>query len=412
MRVSHTSIDTPLYATRTPSQRDEVGDRTNAIHSVPWKEVGSPPQPILSHSRAEAGHPIEHRSCDPARRPPILQSGVATRSTGIRIFDSSIRLPPSPQSSDKSNSGGSTMSRSQVMDINTRPARGSSPMVVEGGCNVGGDVFSSGRARSSGFYRRVHKRMGHIMRRSKLARKVALSRASYKLAGDEDGTCSPPISPVSTEGSADLDRQLYYGGVSEEGRRYAISGSSPSLPPHPEVGLRPTNSHVSAAYYRPPECVSGLSVEDRSSDSVGVGGSDPDIRVDMRKFSMGSSGGGSFREQSESSSPLLCVAMPGSGSVGDGCSDVLMAAEGNLCLPPDVLDTSVPTSSQTVGRFPVFVSSSVVPAGQVDTNPNVVSGDTSPFNSGIRRDVSSTTLGLSPPFFRTTSCYLCGSFVG
>ena len=50
-------------------------------------------------------------------------------------------------------------------------------------------------------------------------------------------------------------------------------------------------------------------------------------------------------------------------------------AKGNLCLPPYVLDTSVPTSSQTVGRFPVFVSSSVVPAGQVDTNANVFSGD-------------------------------------
>ena len=42
--------------------------------------------------------------------------------------------------------------------------------------------------------------------------------------------------------------------------------------PHPEVGLRPANSHVSAAYRMPPECVSGLSVEDRTSDSVGVGG--------------------------------------------------------------------------------------------------------------------------------------------
>ena len=174
------------------------------------------------------------------------------------------------------------------MDISTRPARGSSPMVVEGGCRVDRDVVSSGRARSSGFHGRFHKRMGRIMRRSKLARKVASPRASYKLAGDEDGTCSPPSSPVSptTEGSVDLDRQLHYGGVSEEERRYAISSSSPSLPPHPEVGLRPANSHVSAAYCRPPECVSGLSVEDRSSDSVGVGGSDPDIQVDMRKFSM------------------------------------------------------------------------------------------------------------------------------
>ena len=399
MRVSHTGIDAPLYATRTPSQRDEVGDRTNTIHSVPRRKVGSPPQPILSHSRAEASHLIEHRSGDPARGPPVLQSGVATRSTGLSISDSSIRSPPSPQSSDKSDSGGSTRSRSQVMDSSTRPARGSSQMVVEGGCNVGGDVVSSSGARSSGFHRRVHKRIGRIMRRSNLARKVASSRASYKLAGDEDGTCSPPSRPVSptTEGSADLDRQLHYGGVSEEGRRYAISGSSPSLPPHPEVGLRPANSHVSAAYRRPPECVSGLSVEDRASDSVGVGGSGSDVQVDMRKFSMGSSGSGSFREQSESSSPLLRVAMPGPGSVGDGCSDMLMAAEGNLCLPSDVLDTSIPTSSQTVGRFPVFVSSSVVPTGQVDTSANVVSGDTSSSNSGIKRDVSSTTLGVSPP---------------
>ena len=178
---SHTSIDTPLYATRTPSQRDKVGDRTNAIHSVPWREVGSPPQPILSHSRAKAGHPIEHRSCDLARRPPILQSGVATRSTGLRISDSSIRSPSSPQSTDKSNSGGLTRSRSRVMDISTRPASGSSPMVIEGGFYVGGDVVSSGRDRSSGFHGRVHKRMGHIMRRSKLARKVTSSRASREM---------------------------------------------------------------------------------------------------------------------------------------------------------------------------------------------------------------------------------------
>ena len=76
---------------------------------------------------------------------------------------------------------------------------------------------------------------------------------------------------------------------------------------------------------------------------------------------------------------------------------MLKAAEGNLCLPSDVLDTSIPTSSQAVGRFPVFVSSSVVSAGQVDTSANVVSGDTSPSNSRIKRDVSSTTLGVSPP---------------
>ena len=105
------------------------------------------------------------------------------------------------------------------MDINTRKTCRTSPMVVEGGRRVGGDVVSSGRARISGFHGRVHKRMGRIMRRSKLARKMASSRASYKLAGNEDGTCSPPNSPVSptTESSADLDRQLHYSGVSEEG---------------------------------------------------------------------------------------------------------------------------------------------------------------------------------------------------
>ena len=46
------------------------------------------------------------------------------------------------------------------MDISTRSICGPSPMVVEGGCHVGGDVVSSGRDRSSGFHGRVHKRMG------------------------------------------------------------------------------------------------------------------------------------------------------------------------------------------------------------------------------------------------------------
>ena len=101
----------------------------------------------------------------PARGPPVLQSGVATRSTGLRISDSSVRSPPSPQSSDKSNSGVSTRSRSQLVDSSTRPARGSSQVVVEGGCNVGGHVASPSGARGSDFHRRVHKRMGRIMRR-------------------------------------------------------------------------------------------------------------------------------------------------------------------------------------------------------------------------------------------------------
>ena len=395
MRVSHAGIDAPLYATRTPSQRVEVGVRANTIHSVPRREAGSPPQPSLSRSRAEASHPIG----DPARGPPVLQSGVATRSTGLRISDSSVRSPPSPQSSDKSNSGGSTRSRSQLVDSSTRPARGSSQVVVEGGCNVGGYVVSSSGARGSDFHRRVHKRMGRIMRRSKLARKVAAYRTSHKLVGDEDGTCSPPNSPVSPtkEGSADLDRQLHHSGVSEEGRRYAISGSSPSLSSHPEVGLRPANSHVSTAYRRPPECVSRPSVEDRASDSVGVGGSASNVQMDMRKFSMGPSGSGSLREQSESSSPLLRIAMPGPGSVGDGRSDMLMAAEGSLRLSSDVLDTAIPTSSQASGRFPVLARSSVVPTGQVGSGTNVVSGNTASSNSGIKKDVSSTTLGVSPP---------------
>ena len=72
-----------------------------------------------------------------------------------------------------------------------------------------------------------------------------------------------------------------------------------------------------------------------------MGGSGSDVQVDMRKFSMRSSGSGSFREQSESSSPLLRIAMSGPGSVGDGCSDMLMAAEGNLCIFSDVLDVLV-----------------------------------------------------------------------
>ena len=109
MRVSHAGIDASLYATRTPSQRVEVGVRAHTIHSVPRRESLD-----LLHSRAylvperRASHPIERRSGDPARGPPVLQSGVATRSTGLRISDSSVRSPPSPQSSDKSNSGGST----------------------------------------------------------------------------------------------------------------------------------------------------------------------------------------------------------------------------------------------------------------------------------------------------------------
>ena len=45
--------------------------------------------------RSWGGIVIEHRSCGPERRPPILQSGVATRSTGLRISDSSVRSPPS-----------------------------------------------------------------------------------------------------------------------------------------------------------------------------------------------------------------------------------------------------------------------------------------------------------------------------
>ena len=189
----------PLYATRTPSQQDKVGDHTNAIHSVPRREAGSPQEPLVSNSSAEARHLIEQRSCDPAWRPPVLHSRVATRSTGLYISISSIRSYPSPQPTDKSNSGGSTRSRSQVMDINTRTTCGSPPMVVEGGRNVGWDVVPSGRAQSRGFYGRVHKRMGRIKRRSKLARKVASSRASYKLAGDEDSTCNSPNSPVSRQ---------------------------------------------------------------------------------------------------------------------------------------------------------------------------------------------------------------------
>ena len=210
----------------------------------------------------------------------------------------------------------------------------------------------------------------------------------------------PPNSRVSptTEGSADLDRQLHHNGVSEEGRRYAISGSSPSLSSHPEVGLRPANSHVSIAYRRPPECVSRPSVEDRASDSVGVGGSASNVQMAMRKFLHGA-----LRKWISSLTVgihrLRCYVSPwpGPGSVGDGRSDMLMAAEGSLRLSSDVLDTAIPTSSQASGRFPMLASSSVVPTGQVDSSANVVSGNTSSSNSGIKKDVSSTTLGVSPP---------------
>ena len=61
MRVSHTSIDTPLYATRTPIQRDKVGDH----------------QPILSHYRAEAiqssiGAAIQHGGLRSSRAESLL----------------------------------------------------------------------------------------------------------------------------------------------------------------------------------------------------------------------------------------------------------------------------------------------------------------------------------------------------
>ena len=346
------------------------------------------------HAQSREGH-----GGNPALGPPVLQSGVVTRSSGLRISDGSVRSPPSPQSPDKSNSGGSTRSRSQLVDSSTRSTRGSYQVVVEGGCDVSRDVVSSSGARGGGVHRRVHKRMGRIMRRSKLARKVAAYRTSHKLVGDEDGTCSPPDSPVSptTEGSTDLDRQFHHGGVSQEGRRHAISSSSPSLSSHPEVGLRPADPIVPTAYRRPPECVSRLSVENGASDSVGVGGSASNVQMDMRKFSMGSSGSGSLREQSKSSSPLLRIAVPGLGSVGDGRSDMLMAAEGNLRFPADVFDTPIPTSSQAFRRVSVPTSSPVVSAGQVDTSANVVSGNTLSANSGIEGDAGPTTLGVSPP---------------
>ena len=399
MRVSHADTDAPLHAIRTPSQRDEVRISANSIHSIPRREVGSPPQQGLSHSRAEVSHPIERRSSNPARGSPVLQSGVVTRSPGLRISDGSVRSPPSPQSPGKSNSGGATRSRSQLVDSSTRSARGSSQVVVEGGGDVSRDVVSSSGARGSGVHRRLHKRMGRVMRRSKLARKVATYRTSHKLVGDEDGTCSPPDSPISptTEGSTDLDRQFHHGGVSQEGGRHAISSSSPPLSSHPEVGLRPADPVVPTTYRRPPECVSRLSVENGASDSVGVGGSTSNVQMDMRKFSMGSSGSGSLREQSKSSSPLLRIAVPGLGSVGDGRSDMPMAAEGDLRFPADVSDTPIPTSSQAFGRFSVPTSSPVVSAGQVDTSANVVSGNTLSANSGIEGDAGPTTLGVSPP---------------
>ena len=103
-------------------------------------------------------------------------------------------------------------------------------------------------------------------------------------------------------------------------------------------------------------------------------GSGSDIQVDMRKFSMGSSGGGSFREQLESSSPLLRVTMPGPGSWATDALTCSWPRKVTYAFPSTCLILQFIRRLKRLDDFRCLLVAPWSPAGHVDTSANSFPG--------------------------------------
>ena len=398
MRIDNTGPPTAMSRIRPGGERREVGTSTVSVDNIPWRKSRPPNRTGVYYTIASSTHTVVSSCRNSTKRPPICQSGIITRPSSSDLSHCAAGSASSALSSTQSDSRYPSRQTKQFMDRHLPSSSTGSSMVDGRPDSHNRDSLQTSGSDPDGLYGRFHSGLGSGVRGSQLARSVAALRAAYQLVGDEDGSCSPPTSPIPIAKSHGTlsHRQLHDSSLPTTRRRNAITSIATSHVSRSIIGTHNEYPSDSSTYSRPSQCVSGSGISARSSSSVGMVVSRTHIPMGRHGVAVRSTNARHVRQQNQPQASSLHVSMPRPRGSGNRRSIQPVAKRGRVRISTDMPSASTVEATQEPEVVQMPTSSTVVSQRSMDAYTQLAPTTQTGATADHDQDVVATTLGVLP----------------
>ena len=336
------SVGAALSTARITGEREEIRASSLAVDRILRRTSGSSGGQSVPDP-GKSGRDPHRDPADPGGRRSILpKCGISVRHVGIDITDGAVGTAESQTPSATSDSEDKEGPSQHAAD----PGIGSVGAIPEVVGVRGGPTdrirFPSARSGAHDLHRRVVGRLGSLIPRPIVARKVAAHGSAYQLVGAEDGADGHPAPAVSNQGPVRVSTSGQHdsSGLSQEPRRDQIQGPVEVIEKDSTTSSQSPGDTRSPPYHGPAQRASGLGLKSGSSNSVGVGPDPRSIQLGDRAVPLGSAGGGRVCKRQQSQTRDVHVTVPGRKSNRRGRPALSLAGKDSVRLPSDVHSTS------------------------------------------------------------------------
>ena len=395
--VKYTIDCTPLSCSRFVSQSREIGAVADPVYCLSRRGSQFCTREMFSDGSASlrnfgAGFPISS-----PRFSFVSESRVAAGAAHSDISVGTLRTPTpsfSAVSGGSAGAEGSTVLHSSPF-VSTVTSRAS--VVAERTDFVAGSSFSVSTAVCSPVHRCVDGWMGYFLSGTDVARRLETSGVPHQLAGVESGSVSDPAPPVSSKEFKCLllNRQFNSSSLSSKAGGHEVEVAVSSHTPHSSSCSFPQYYSSPATHSGSIKCFSGSSLPSGSSHSLGVVSFSSSVSVAPGSVTVGPSADRSVREQVESPSASVHVAVSRRSRSRNRRLKGTVAKRSSVRVSSQ-LSVERPSSQVIEGAgLSPSVSSSMDSPSVVDPSSQSVSEDTGIVLPSVSSPPTTTPLGLS-----------------
>ena len=331
-------------------------------------------------------------------RTPFVSSGESSRTSGSYLPYGTARSSAFKVVSDVSDRSATVRKSEGSLDqfgqLNIAP----SPMVDFGRCDESRSSFSGSGAGYHDFHGRFSGRMGCSVSESGFQWQMAPRHPTHQLAGAADSVDGMSITSVSDPRTCSIgvDRQCVRGSLHQQTGRDAVQISTQAGVSDLGVSAVAGRLFDSTPYHGSTQRVGGFSFTAGSGHPGRVEAVHTGISLADNSFSLGFSRGGIVREQSESASGQVCLAVPGRPGLGGRRDDVsIPIGHASVCISSELPSSTVSAETTASATVSSTAGSTMVASGTVGSAVEQFPTPTTADVSVLSGDASATSLGSS-----------------
>ena len=379
-------------------QYKKVRTNSHAIHRFSGRETRSSIRSRIPIRRQDFDHHTAYQISHQPSWPELQKSGIPTGSTVGNCTHDPTRKATHTLFSVGSDPSSTTRKEPCSMDPSDRPSSRQASVVANSSRADNRSTVPNSETPSVAIYGRLDEGVGSSVPGSILGRIVEKINAHQlaRVTGSTDSVTNPTI-PTQGQGSSLLDRQLHGSVIHKETRRHQVALPSQAVNTRSRSRI-PTRDHTHPTTHSGQEqCVSGLGLQERPSDTLGMDSVLPSVQLGVKDLPLGPTTNRLVRKQHESPSIKVRIPLPGREGMGGGCANLPVVHAGAVRVPSINTDISIPRASVTGERVQSAASSTTVFTREVVTStqqPGSSEGDTFPPIPGF---VTTAPLGLPTP---------------